>query len=148
MTYENQGSLADAAAYYRKSIELDGKQAVAKNNLAMVLAHQDTKLPEATTLASDAIMLQPKVPNFYDTLAFVQEKQKLYPEAAENLKKAVGLDPKNPMWKIGLAEALMQVGDAKGAQSAIDGLDALTVQPEQREKLIQLRDAIKTKLAA
>jgi cellulose synthase operon protein C len=96
--YETQKDVAAAEQLYRRVLKADPNQAVALNNLAMILANADRDLPEALDLASRAVKLAP-VAGLYDTLAFVQAHQKAYDNALASIGQALKLDPNNLEWQ-------------------------------------------------
>jgi Flp pilus assembly protein TadD len=56
---ERQGRVADAELAYRKAISLNPRQAVALNNLAMILTVRKGDLDEALALAQRAVEISP-----------------------------------------------------------------------------------------
>lgn len=79
--YEAENRRADAIAQYEEALRLDGTLAVAKNNLAYLLAEEGKDLDRALELAQQAKSEMPDSPNAADTLGWVLLKKGI-PEAA------------------------------------------------------------------
>ncbi len=99
---------AAAAEAYRKTLELDPSATPASNNLAMVLAADDTTVAEAVELARRAVAAQPAEPNYQDTLAFVLTRWGDLEGAEAAIREAIALDPGNPQWQRRLSEITSQ----------------------------------------
>ena len=90
---------------YRQVFRADAGSAGARNNLAMVLTQSDPpQIEEAIGLAQDAIRMDPRQPNYLDTLAFIQARAGRYDAAADTIRRAIDLDPTNPQWRVRLNE--------------------------------------------
>lgn len=95
--YEALGRTAEARARYEAAIEIDPNLAVAKNNLAYLLAESGADLDRALDLAQEAKADLPDDPNAADTLGWVLYKKKVPAAAIGYLREAVGgLDPEDP----------------------------------------------------
>ncbi len=79
--YEAENRRAEAIAEYEEAIRIDSTLAVAKNNLAYLLAEGGQDLDRALTLAQQAKAAMPESPNAADTLGWVLLKKGI-PEAA------------------------------------------------------------------
>ncbi|MEM9420220.1 MAG: tetratricopeptide repeat protein [Planctomycetota bacterium] len=95
---------SDAKAAYRRALELDDSLAGASNNLAMLITDHGGDLNEAVELARHSVALVPTEPNFHDTLAYVLKRAGRVDEAREAIKRAIELDPGNPLWRTRLNE--------------------------------------------
>lgn len=101
---ERNQDLKTAEATYRLALRLDSSLAVAKNNLAMMLATRGESLDEALELAQDAVTAEPRNASFIDTLGFVYAARGDYAAAVKHLEDAVKLEPGQPQWRERLAE--------------------------------------------
>ena len=132
--------LPGAEKLYRQAISLEPNQSAALNNLAMILARQggEQRLQEASTLAQQAIKATPDAAAYYDTLADIQVQLKQLSDAAESLRAASRLEPRNLQWQARLARVLQQNGQLKEAQTISASIKRLDPQlrdlnPEERQ---------------
>ena len=121
-----------ARAYYENALKLAPENALAKNNLASVLAeHYDqhaTDLDYALKLAQDAKEAQPDSIEVSDTLAWVLVKKKNYSSAIPLLKDCVHKDPKKASYLYHLGDAYKNAGRKPEAEQALQA--SLKLQPE------------------
>ena len=118
---------AGAEACYRQALAKDDTLRVsspAANNLAMVLGNKGEKLDEAVAWAKKAVAAASVAP-YYDTLAFVLNKNRQTDEAQQAIGRAIELDPANPEWKINAAEMLLAAGKRSQAQEMFGRVDLL-----------------------
>lgn len=96
--YELQGRNQDAIARYQQAIKLDPDLAVAKNNLAYLLAETGGDLDKALDLAQAAKAALPDNPNTADTLGWILYKKHIPSAAVDYLKEAVSkMPPDDPL---------------------------------------------------
>ena len=139
--YELRGRTEEAKARYEDAIRLDPDLAVARNNLAYLIAEEGVELDRALDLAQEAKALLPDNPNTADTLGWVLYKKDLPSAAIGYLKEAAGGlaadDPQLALVRHHLALAYEANGEPEQAQqtleSAIRDLDAI-YQGEDGEK--------------
>ncbi len=94
--YEMQQRTDDAIERYEEAIRLEPELAVAKNNLAYLLAEHGGNLDRALDLAQEAKAMLPDNPNAADTLGWVLLKKDVPSAAIDYLKEAVGgMQPDN-----------------------------------------------------
>jgi tetratricopeptide (TPR) repeat protein len=94
---EAGGRLEEAMSHYEEAIELDSSLAVAKNNLAYLMAERGQDLERALQLAQEAKAELPDNPNAADTLGWVLYKKNVPAAAIGYLREAVGgLPPEDP----------------------------------------------------
>jgi len=94
--YEMQQRPDDAIERYEEAIRLAPELAVAKNNLAYLLAEKGANLDRALDLAQEAKAQLPDNPNAADTLGWVLLKKDVPSAAIDYLKEAVGgMQPDN-----------------------------------------------------
>ncbi|MDB5323380.1 MAG: hypothetical protein JWN40_5011 [Phycisphaerales bacterium] len=144
---EQDHDLPAAEALYRRALAADSNLIVIKNNLAMLLAGQGRNLEEAMALANQAILASPATPNFYDTLAAVQDKAGKVDQAVETLRKAIRLDPGHLDWQINLATLLVSRDRKAEANKVLAEIDAdgsrkTRLTKELKAKLNNVREKI------
>ena len=94
---EASGRTEDAMAHYESAIELDPELAIAKNNLAYLMAERGKDLDRALDLAQEAKAKLPDNPNAADTLGWVLYKKNVPAAAIGYLREAAGgLRPEDP----------------------------------------------------
>jgi len=109
-----------AESSYRWALELDPDMVVAKNNLAMVLVKQDTKLTEARELGEEIVKAAPQIASFHDTLGQAYAALGEFDAAIASLEEAAELEPDNREWRdqIVLLKQRRQQTTSTGAQTA------------------------------
>ena len=120
-------------ARYEDAIRLDPGLAVARNNLAYLIAEEGGDLDRALDLAQEAKAILPDNPNAADTLGWVLYKKELPSAAIGYLKEAVnGFDAGDPhlaLVRHHLALAYEAAGEPEHARQtlerAIRDLDAI-----------------------
>jgi tetratricopeptide (TPR) repeat protein len=122
--YELQGKIPDAMKHYEEAVRLDPDLAVAKNNLAYLIAETGGNLDRALDLAQEAKEMLPDNPNAADTLGWVLFKKEAYEAAVGYLREAVrGMeadDPLLPAVRQHLALAYEKAGDKKSALEVVN----------------------------
>jgi predicted Zn-dependent protease len=124
--YEMRGRVPDAIQRYEDAVRLDPSLAVAKNNLAYLLADTGGNLDRALDLAQEARGLLPDNANAADTLGWVLYKKNSPDAAVVHLREAVRSmepdDPQLPMVRHHLALAYEAAGDFQSARDVVDEL--------------------------
>jgi tetratricopeptide (TPR) repeat protein len=122
--HEIGGRRAEAIAEYERAIAIDPALAIAKNNIAFLLAEEKSDLDRALALARAAKAELPQSPNAADTLGFVLLRRGAADEAIPVLREAqAGLEPGNPgrSWvDLHLAEALVESGESEEARTLLE----------------------------
>jgi tetratricopeptide (TPR) repeat protein len=122
--YELRGERDKAMERYEDAIRLEPDLAVAKNNLAYLIAETGGSLDRALDLAQEAKELLPDNPNAADTLGWVLYKKNSPEAAIPYLREAVRNmqpdDPQLPIVRQHLAMAFEASGDVKSAREAVD----------------------------
>jgi tetratricopeptide (TPR) repeat protein len=122
--FELQGHVDKAMARYEDAVRLDPNLAVAKNNLAYLIAETGGSLDRALDLAQEAKELLPDNPNAADTLGWVLYKKRSHDAAIGYLREAVRNmepdDPQLPIVRQHLALAYEASGDLKSARESVD----------------------------
>jgi predicted Zn-dependent protease len=139
---------ADAEVNYRRAIQSDSKDAVARNNLAMIILRRGGDVTEARNLVTAAIKNHPEIPNLYDTLASIQAAQNSYPPAIENMNEALRMQPRNVAFQVNLASILAACGRRSEAKTVLGKIDDVPsdnsseMTPELRQKLQELHASL------
>lgn len=118
----------EAIAHYEKAFSSDHRSTTAANNLAWVLAENDTDLERALQLAQAAKAVSPSDPQVLDTLGWVYVKRGMHTLAVTNLLEAVQFDSRNAMYFYHLGVAQAKSGDDAKARKALNR--ALELQPD------------------
>jgi tetratricopeptide (TPR) repeat protein len=94
---EATGRIEEAMGHYESAIAAEPDLAVAKNNLAYLLAERGQDLDRALDLAQEAKAKLPDNPNAADTLGWVLYKKNVPAAAINYLREAIGgLPPEDP----------------------------------------------------
>jgi tetratricopeptide (TPR) repeat protein len=113
--YEKQNKLEPAEAAFRKVLELDPDNAEALNYLGYMLADRNLKLNEALGFINKALQQSPGNGAFLDSLGWVYYKLGRLPEAEENARKAVALDPRDATVRDHLGDILLKESKVREA---------------------------------
>ncbi len=105
-----RGDHKAAIEHFRKALDVSPNNAMAGNDLAYLLAEDNSNLDEALKYAQRAVELAPDQLAFADTLGWVLYRKGLYPSAVQYLQKA-NQDPKDAVAKYHLAMAYAKAGD-------------------------------------
>ncbi len=109
----NQGRLEEARRYWEMCYDLDQAFALAGNNLAWMLIH-DEKSPDvdrALEMIDKIIAKYPNFPNFHGTRGEARTKKKQYKEALPDLQKALAAQPDDLTLNQSIAECYEALGD-------------------------------------
>lgn len=145
--YEARGRVEEAMARYEEAIRLDAAMAVAKNNLAWLLAENDGDLDRALDLAQEAKAALPDHPGIADTLGWVLYRKDIPSAAVGYLEKSLGAlapdDPSRAMIRFHLAMAYEANGEAERArelaEAALSELDAAGASGDEPPWAAELR---------
>lgn len=111
---------ARAERHYRAVLPLQPRHVAALNNIAWLMATQGK--PGAVDMAERATALMPDRAPLLDTLSLAQEVENQMPEALRTQRRAVALDPKDPMLRLRLVRLMIKQGDKAGARAEIQPL--------------------------
>jgi Tfp pilus assembly protein PilF len=98
MLLEAQKDTPAAEQLYRRALKADPQQAIALNNLAMILLNADRNPQETLDFARRAVQAS-ALPVFYDTQATVMARQKDYDNALKSIDAALSQEPDNIEWQ-------------------------------------------------
>jgi tetratricopeptide (TPR) repeat protein len=116
--YSRQGRYADAETYYRQVIEQNSKDAVARNNLAMLLALQGIKLDEAVSFADQAVDIMGPLGPVLDTRACVYLAMHEPDKALRDIEEALN-DKETPVRLFHQAEIFSQRGEENSVRTSM-----------------------------
>lgn len=113
---ELAGNPSAAIEQYRKLVQLDGRNVVALNNLAYLLANHSNQPDEALKYAQQAAEISPNNPAIEDTLGWVYFQKGLYGTALPYLESAAGRSDATARRKYHLAMAYLKSGERARGQ--------------------------------
>jgi Flp pilus assembly protein TadD len=131
MIYEKLQRWDDARGCYERALQLDGDNALAKNNLAWLLVEHGGNIDLALKLAQQAKEKLYDNPQVTDTIGWVYYKKGVYKTARDYLKQSVEKDQKNPTFQYQLGMAELKLGNQDQARR--DLLNAVTLDPQSPE---------------
>jgi len=142
---EVHGNYDAAEALYRRVLKVEPKQAVAANNLAMILSRKESSVDEALDLAKMAVQITPNRATIWDTLALMQEKKKMYSPALDSMQQALRLEPDSAEWRVHKCEILIKASRKQEARQVVIEIEALPPAPLTSDVQKRL-DAVKEAL--
>ncbi len=113
--FDRQKMYDQAEAQFHKALAIDPQNAAVLNYLGYMLADQGLKLPEALKLIQQAVDLEPQNAAYLDSLGWVYFKLGQYPQAEENLHKAIDRMNNDPTVHDHLGEVYQKTGNLKMA---------------------------------
>jgi putative PEP-CTERM system TPR-repeat lipoprotein len=120
---QRQKDFASAKSGYEKVLAMDSDNAIALNNLAVMLA--DEKDPKALEYAERAHRVAPFDANILDTLGWTLTRTGDVKRGVTLLRMATRMSPFQGEIRLHLAKALAQSGDKSGARQEIGELTKL-----------------------
>jgi tetratricopeptide (TPR) repeat protein len=148
--YMVEGMADKAQETYEKILAKDSNVALAKNDLAFLLASRNEDLPRATTLAEEAQRALPDHPAVADTVGFVYLQSNRQDAALQQFRYALELaraqaGPESPIVHYHLGLSLLSLGrkqDAAGAfQKALEINPSFPGSDDARRLLEEARHA-------
>jgi tetratricopeptide (TPR) repeat protein len=121
------GHKPEALATYRRLLQLNADDAVANNAVAYLVTETGGNLDEALKLAQKALQLNPKQPNFSDTLGWIYFKRNLNDSAVQVFRSLTQDYPDNPVFHYHFGMVLLQKGDKATAKTELN--NALSKKP-------------------
>jgi len=113
--YERMKKADLAETEFRKILEINPDNAPALNYLGYMLADRNVKLPEALTLISKALDIEPNSGAYLDSLGWVYFKMNRLPEAEDNLRQALLLTPRDATVHDHMGDVLLRESKVKEA---------------------------------
>jgi Flp pilus assembly protein TadD len=112
---EAKGDDVKAMDYYKKTLQLDGNNAAASNNLAFLMVENGQNADVALSLAQAARRSLPDSPESADTLAWVNYYEGNYSEARDLLEDALKAEPNNASFHFHLGMVFSKLNDKADA---------------------------------
>jgi tetratricopeptide (TPR) repeat protein len=119
LIYDSLGRPKEAQQAYEASLQHDGNNGEALNNLAYLIAEQGGDLDHALTLAQRARQKAPDNPWFADTLGWIYFRKKLSDNALDLFESSVRKNPEEPIFRYHLALALVEKGQTARARKEL-----------------------------
>jgi tetratricopeptide (TPR) repeat protein len=113
--YERMKKIDLAEAEFRKVLEVNPDNAPALNYLGYMLADRNVKLPEALTMITKALDIEPNSGAYLDSLGWVYFKLNRLTEAEENLRQALLLTPRDATVHDHMGDVLLRESKVKEA---------------------------------
>lgn len=129
--YEKLQRWSDAQKAYEQGLQLDGDNAMMKNNLAWLLTEHGGNIDLALKLAQEAEEKLYNNPQVTDTIGWVYYKKGIYRTAHDYLKQAADKDQKNATFQYQLGMVEWKLGNRQDARR--DLLNAVTLDPRSPE---------------
>jgi tetratricopeptide (TPR) repeat protein len=117
--YERAKNYTAAREAYEKLLAINGNNALALNNLAVIYSERFDQIDKALDLAKRARTNFPNNPNFADTLGWVMFRKGDYRNALPLLQEGAAKLTDNPEVQYHLAMAHYMLGDEAAARSAM-----------------------------
>jgi tetratricopeptide (TPR) repeat protein len=131
MIYEKLQRWDDARGVYERELQIDSDNALAKNNLAWLLAEHGGNIDLALKLAQQAKEKLYDNAQVNDTIGWVYYKKGIYKTARDYLKQSVEKDQKNATFQYQLGMAEKKLGNQEDARR--DLLNAVSLDPNAPE---------------
>jgi tetratricopeptide (TPR) repeat protein len=128
---DSSGRKKEARQDYEHCLRLNPKNAMALNNLALLLAENHGDLDQALTYAQRARQLLPHFPDVSDTLGQIYLKKQLTDSALDTFKEIVAQQPARAIYRYHLGQAYAQKGEK---EKAIQELQLALKSNPQKEK--------------
>ncbi len=113
-----EGKPNEAVTIYKEVLQKDPKNAIALNNLAMVLLELN-ELDEALEAINLAANEYPDVPSFMDSRGQILCAMGRYQESLNELSKVVAMDPSNLGFRLAYVNCLIEAGRFDNAESVL-----------------------------
>ena len=126
-TEEKRRQWEKAQAAYRRLLELEPGNFIAKNNLAWNYSEHGGNIDLALRLAQEANQESPENPEICDTLGWIYIQKNILGDAILILQKGVALEPSEPSYKFHLAIAYLHAGQHEKAKGLLQTI--LRMQP-------------------
>ena len=133
-----EGKSEEAEAYYRRALKLDPHNAVANNNLAMLLMQMDRAPQEALNLAKTAMQLLPGTPAINGTYGCVLFQAGQRDKAKKILARAVRQTPLDPWVRYAYAKLLHMELEPERARVHLKGCLILDPDFPRKSEILQL----------
>lgn len=126
-----EGHQASALNEFRRSVDADGQNAQALNNLAYLTSEYSNKPDEALAYAEKACELDPSQPDYADTLGWILYRKGLYPSAIRQIETAAAKRQTDALIRYHLAMAYAKSGDGQKGRATLEA--AMKLNPKLPE---------------
>ncbi|MCX5891910.1 MAG: tetratricopeptide repeat protein [Deltaproteobacteria bacterium] len=143
--YEEKKDYAKAKDLYEQMLTRDLFPAIARNNLAYLLAeHFSTpeNLDRAVKLSTESLEENPEEPGFLDTMGWILGKRGEYAKAKTYLEQATEKSPKNPALAYHLGWCEAKLGETAKAQETLKKALGLKADFPERADTQKLLDSL------
>lgn len=145
--YDILGQDVTAEEILRAVLARDGRDEVALNALAYLLANRGRRFDEALALANRALAIDPGNPAFSDTLGWIHVQQGRPADGVAALERAAAAAPKASLIQAHLGEAYLALKRYAEAAAAFgralagdgEGIDAATITRKRAQALALVR---------
>jgi tetratricopeptide (TPR) repeat protein len=117
----------DARDAYSRALQINGDNALARNNLAWLLAEHGGNIDVALNLAQEAQEKLSDNPQVMDTIGWVYYKKGIYKTAERYLKECAERDRGNAVFQYQLGMIEWKLGNRDGARTSLR--NALSLDP-------------------
>lgn len=128
---QNTGDRASALNEFRQSVEADGQNAQALNDLAFLLTDFANKPDEALPYAEKAREIDPKQADYADTLGWIYYRKGIYSSAVKQMEVAASQKQADAVIGYHLAMAYAKAGDGRKGRATLEA--ALKLNPKLPE---------------
>ena len=125
---QTQGNVSEARKRYEQVLAMDGRAAIAANNLAWLQAEGGDNLDVALQIAQTAAAAAPQLPDVSDTVGWIYYKKKLPALAIPQFRRSIELAPGGAIYHYHLGLAYQQAGEAERGREALR--KALSLSPD------------------
>ncbi len=101
--YREKGDFPRAETEFKTALSIDPEMGLVHHSLTVLYLQQGIKLDEALASAKKSVQFNP-APNFIATLARAYYEKAMYPDAEEEIKRAISMEPENESHRVLLAE--------------------------------------------
>ena len=134
--FTRQNRLDEATNMFRIALSYNANDDLVLTNLAAILVRQEKELDEAHALMEQALKLKPRKAAYHGLFAAIQEKQGKRELARNSLRRAVDLDPENPLYRARLESLKILISKVKKSKStATNALPKSGVEEETLQSL-------------
>ncbi|MBF0358895.1 MAG: tetratricopeptide repeat protein [Magnetococcales bacterium] len=130
----------EALQWYKKSIAINPKNAVALSNMGAILRNQG-ELAEAVVSYQKAITIKPDFADAYSNLGNTLKDQGKLDEAVASIQKAIAINPGSAEFYYNLGTALQE--QDKQEEAVANFQKAITIKPEFAEAYSNLGNSLK-----
>ncbi len=134
--FTQQNRLDEATNMFRIALSYNANDDLVLTNLAAILVRQEKELNEAQALMEQALNLKPRKAAYHGLFAAIQEKQGKRELTRNSLRRAVELDPENPLFRARLESLKILISKTRKSKStATNALPKSEIENETLQSL-------------